>query len=61
MKQKMKSVQANFGEDMQTIWVSETPPAGTYTKSWHTKPETVVYGGHVGNQWRIGEPGLGTL
>jgi len=47
-EQKMKSVQAKFGEDMQTLWVSETPPAGTYTKSWHTKPETVVYGGHVG-------------
>jgi len=45
---KMKSVSARFGEDMQTIWVSETPPAGTYAASWHTKPETVVYGGHVG-------------
>jgi hypothetical protein len=44
----MKSVQADFGEDMQTIWVSETPPAGAYTGSWHTQPETMVYGGHVG-------------
>jgi len=44
----MKSVQAQFGEDMQTIWVSETPPAGAYEQSWHTKPETVVYGGHYG-------------
>jgi len=47
-EENMRSVQANFGEDMQTIWVTETPPAGTYIRSWHTKPETVVYGGHVG-------------
>jgi|GEM_PF-1480187 len=45
---KMKKVHANFGEDMQTIYVNETIPVGTFTKSWHTKPETVVYGGHVG-------------
>ena len=44
----MKAVAADFSEDMQTIRVSETPPAGTYTKSWHIKPETTVYGGHVG-------------
>jgi len=56
---KMKSVQAKFGEDMQTIWVSETPPAGTYTKSWHTKPETVVYGGHVGINGESVNPGWG--
>lgn len=47
-EEEMKSVQANFGEDMQTIWVSETPPQGTYTQSWHTHGETVVYAGHVG-------------
>lgn len=43
---QMKSVQAQFGEDMQTIGVSETPPSGTYTQSWHTNSETAVYGGH---------------
>ena len=58
-EQKMKSVQAKFGEDMQTLWVSETPPAGTYTKSWHTKPETVVYGGHVGINGESVNPGWG--
>jgi cysteine-rich repeat protein len=58
-EQKMRSVQANFGEDMQTLWVSETPPAGTYTKSWHTKPETVVYGGHVGISGESVNPGWG--
>jgi cysteine-rich repeat protein len=58
-EQKMKSVQSNFGEDMQTIWVSETPPAGTYTKSWHAKPETVVYGGHVGINGESVNPGWG--
>ena len=58
-EQKMKSVQAKFGEDMQTIWVSETPPAGTYMKSWHTNPETVVYGGHVGIDGESVNPGWG--
>ncbi len=58
-EENMKSVQANFGEDMQTIWVTETPPSGTYTKSWHIKPETVVYGGHVGINGESVNPGWG--
>jgi len=58
-EQEMKSVLANFGEDMQTLWVSETLPAGTYTRSWHTKPETVVYGGHVGIHGESVNPGWG--
>jgi cysteine-rich repeat protein len=58
-EQKMKSVQARFGEDMQTLWVSETLPAGTYTSTWHTKPETVVYGGHVGINGESVNPGWG--
>jgi len=58
-EEKMKSVKANFGEDMQTIWVTETPPAGTFTKSWHLKPETVVYGGHVGINGESVNPGWG--
>lgn len=58
-EEKMKSVQANFGEDMQTISVTETLPAGTYTKSWHSKPETVVYGGHVGINGESVNPGWG--
>ena len=56
---KMQSVHANFGEDMQTIWVSETPPAGSYTQSWHTRPEKVVYGGHVGINGESVNPGWG--
>lgn len=56
---KMKSVRVNFGEDMQTIWVSETLPAATYTRSWHTQPETVVYGGHVGINGESVNPGWG--
>jgi cysteine-rich repeat protein len=55
----MKSVQANFGEDMQTIWVTETLPTGTYKKSWHTTPETIVYGGHVGINGESVNPGWG--
>jgi cysteine-rich repeat protein len=58
-EQKMTSVQARFGEDMQTLWVSETPPAGTYTKTWHAKPETVVYGGHAGIDGESVNPGWG--
>jgi cysteine-rich repeat protein len=58
-QEKMKAVQAKFGEDMQTIWVSETPPPGTYTQSWHTKPETAVYGGHVGIDGESVSPGWG--
>jgi len=56
---EMKSVQANFGEDMQTIRVNETPPSGTYTASWHGKPETVVYSGHVGVNGESVNPGWG--
>jgi hypothetical protein len=53
----MKSVQANFGEDMQTIWVTETLPTGTHKKSWHTTPETIVYGSHVGINGESVNPG----
>ena len=58
-EEKMKFPQAKFGEDMQTIWISETPPAGAYTKSWHTKPETAVYAGHVGIDGDSVNPGWG--
>jgi cysteine-rich repeat protein len=58
-EEKMKSIRANFGEDMQSIWVTETLPAGTYTKSWHIKPETVAYGGHVGVNGESVNPGWG--
>lgn len=55
----MKYVQAQFGEDMQTIWVSETPPAGTYTQSWHTNPEPAVHGVHYGINGKSVNPGWG--
>jgi hypothetical protein len=55
----MKAPPGQFGEDMQTIWVSETPPAGTYTNSWHLKPETVVYAGHVGTNGESVSAGWG--
>ncbi len=58
-EENMKSVKANFGEDMQSIWVTETLPVGTYTKSWHIKPEPVVYGGHVGINGESMNPGWG--
>jgi hypothetical protein len=55
----LASVQSQFGEDMQSIWVSETPPAGTYKESWHTEPQTAVYGGHVGINGNSVNPGWG--
>jgi hypothetical protein len=55
----MKSVNARFGEDMQTIWVTETQPAGFFTGSWHSRPESVVYGGHVGIDGESVNPGWG--
>jgi cysteine-rich repeat protein len=55
----MKQVQANFGEDMQTIRVTETPPAETYTESWHRTPQTVVYGGHIGKEGESYQAGWG--
>jgi hypothetical protein len=55
----MTSVQSQFGEDMQTIWVTETLPPGTYKQSWHTEPQTVVYGGHVGVNGESVSPGWG--
>lgn len=56
----MSSPQANFGEDIQTIRVTETPPAGTYTQSWHRKPQTVVYGGHIGKDGENYQAGWGS-
>ena len=36
----------SFGEDMQTMYVSQTPPAGTWTAAW--QGAIAVYGGHYG-------------
>ena len=35
-----------FGEDMQTVYIKNVPPAGTYTAAW--QGATVIYGGHRG-------------
>ena len=46
----MKNVSAAhpniFGEDMQTLYVNELPPAGTFTAAW--QGAQVIYGGHYG-------------
>jgi hypothetical protein len=46
----MKNVSANypnkFGEDMQTLYIKNLPPAGTYLQAW--QGATVIYGGHYG-------------
>jgi hypothetical protein len=58
-EETMRSVAAEFGEDMQTIWVTETLPTGTYTQSWHSNPQKVVYGGHLGVNGESANPGWG--
>jgi hypothetical protein len=35
-----------FGEDMQTIYVTQVPPVGTFAQAW--QGATVIYGGHYG-------------
>jgi hypothetical protein len=46
----MKNVSATypdkFGEDMQTLYINQLPPAGTYQQAW--QGATVIYGGHYG-------------
>jgi hypothetical protein len=46
----MKNVSAlypnKFGEDMQTLYINQLPPAGTYQQAW--QGATVIYGGHYG-------------
>ncbi|HUL16247.1 MAG TPA: Ig-like domain-containing protein [Terriglobales bacterium] len=47
-----------FGEDMQTVYVNQLPPAGTYQQAW--QGATVIYGGHYGVEanGQIVSPGL---
>ena len=35
-----------FGEDMQTLYIKNLPPVGTYLQAW--QGATVIYGGHYG-------------
>jgi len=35
-----------FGEDMQTVYINELPPAGAYQQAW--QGAKVIYGGHYG-------------
>lgn len=35
-----------FGEDMQTVYINQIPPAGTFQQAW--QGATVIYGGHYG-------------
>ena len=46
----MKNVSAahpdQFGEDMQTVYVTEVPPAGRYQHAW--QGARAIYGGHYG-------------
>jgi hypothetical protein len=46
----MKNVSANFpnkfGEDMQTLYIKNLPPAGSFQQAW--QGATVIYGGHYG-------------
>jgi len=46
----MKNVSAldpnQFGEDMQTVYINQLPPAGSIQQAW--QGATVIYGGHYG-------------
>jgi hypothetical protein len=46
MKNVSTSYPNQFGEDMQTVYVNQLPPAGTYQQAW--QGATVIYGGHYG-------------
>lgn len=46
MKNVSTTYADKFGEDMQTLYVSQLPPAGTYPQAW--QGAAVIYGGHYG-------------
>jgi len=46
MKNVSTSYPNKFGEDMQTLYVDQVPPAGTYQEAW--QGAAVIYGGHYG-------------
>jgi len=46
MKSVSTSFPNQFGEDMQTVYVNQLPPAGTYSQAW--QGAAVIYGGHYG-------------
>ena len=46
MKNVSSTYPDKFGEDMQTLYINQLPPAGTYQQAW--QGATVIYGGHYG-------------
>jgi len=46
MKNASATYPDEFGEDMQTLYIRQLPPAGTYEKAW--EGATAIYGGHYG-------------
>jgi hypothetical protein len=46
MKNVSKNYPDKFGEDMQTLYVKDLPPAGEYQRAW--QGATAIYGGHYG-------------
>jgi hypothetical protein len=46
MKNVSTAFPDQFGEDMQTMYVNQIPPASTYQQAW--QGATVIYGGHHG-------------
>ncbi|HKM84521.1 MAG TPA: Ig-like domain-containing protein [Candidatus Acidoferrum sp.] len=46
MKNVSTAYPDEFGEDMQTLYINQLPPAGTYQQAW--QGATVIYGGHYG-------------
>jgi hypothetical protein len=46
MKNVSRTHPDEFGEDMQTLYIKQLPPAGTYQQAW--QGAKVIYGGHYG-------------
>jgi len=46
MKNVSTAYPDQFGEDMQTLYINQLPPAGTYPQAW--QGAAVIYGGHYG-------------
>jgi hypothetical protein len=46
MKNVSKNYPDAFAEDMQTVYIKQLPPAGSFRQAW--QGATVIYGGHYG-------------
>lgn len=54
MRRVSDTYKNRFGEDMQTVYVKQLPPAGTYQQAW--QGAKVIHGGHYGVDQDTGVP-----